>query len=158
MHHQKEHVKVVPCTVLPFGSSLFIVNTPYAATYVTTTSLFVLIKNRLTKYCSRIHEENIHWFQSCPRLLKHCVWLKYLHMHMLCCSRFSRSFLKEFFHMVFSSVFWCTMNFSKLILKCHLTHQIRWYLCLLSTKKCHSPILGSRSAVKKNQNKTTAHQ
>lgn len=62
MHHQKVHMKVVPCTVLPFGSPLFIVNTPYVTTYVTTTSLFVLIKNRLTKYSSHSQEENIHWF------------------------------------------------------------------------------------------------
>lgn len=59
MHHQKLHMKAVPCTVLPFVSPLFTINSPFVTTYVTTTGLFMLIKSRLTKYCSHIHGENI---------------------------------------------------------------------------------------------------
>lgn len=60
MHHRKEQMKVVPCTVLPFDSPFFIVSTPYVTASVTATNLLVLIKNRLTQYHSHIHEENIY--------------------------------------------------------------------------------------------------
>lgn len=43
MHHQKEQMKVVLRTVLPFGSPFFIISTPYVTTYVTATNLPVLI-------------------------------------------------------------------------------------------------------------------